>query len=45
VDALRTLKIERKGTSFGAGKEPLMQFIAVAVLPIAAAKLYLAIVT
>jgi hypothetical protein len=45
VDALRTLMIAGNGTSFGLGKDFLMQFIKFAKLVTVAAKLYPAIVT
>jgi len=45
VDALRTLMIVGSSTSFGLGKDFLMQFIAFAVLVAVATKLYPTIVT
>src|ERR1700719_3684115 len=45
VDALRTLMIMGSSTSFGLGKDFLMQFIAFAVLVAVATKLYPTIVT
>jgi ABC-2 type transport system permease protein len=45
VDALRTLMIVGSSTSFGLGRDFLMQFIAFAVLVVVATKLYPTIVT
>jgi ABC-2 type transport system permease protein len=45
VDALRTLMIMGSSTSFGLGKDFLMQFVAFAVLVAVATKLYPTIVT